>query len=342
MIRLPREVVFPRRLAIALALASVGVAGTAQADRAAAPCTIAGTQVLNKGTKLYAAPTGGAVLGEFSGSAVRLELREIPADSSSRAKLVAIDGAPGLRIEGYIRLSDVQVYAARDLTVHPGHVAIAAGVQVTPSPGTRSGMLTATRNIIGAPAGKSVSAQVACSALTLQRTPTTNLEVPRRARAYAMRKTTIALYERPRGKFLFNLELLDGSAQLFWGTERKRGYRRVQSRDDLAIDAWVKDRELKPLSREETEDLLVRPPQESRSSVAVKMELNPVPATMSAPRDLPVRASKDAAAAPIGLLESGAQVYVMETTLDGWNKVLPRQLSYLPAGGVGFWVQTKR
>jgi hypothetical protein len=42
-------------------------------------------------------------------------------------------------------------------------------------------------------------------------------------------------------------------------------------------------------------------------------------------------------ARPIGVLEAGAQVYIMETAA-GWTNVLPKKLHILPPEEGGFWI----
>ncbi|MEM9488161.1 MAG: hypothetical protein AAGC55_03395, partial [Myxococcota bacterium] len=131
---------------------------------------------------------------------------------------------------------------------------------------------------------------------------------------------------------------IDGSAQVLWSNESKRGFRRVVAREDLDINVWVKARDLKRLSRRETEELIGRPEPGQSTDLAMKVALNPTPATMRAPRDFPILPRRDGKAPSIGLLRAGTEVYVMETTLDGWQKILPKQLSTKPLGGIEYWI----
>ena len=52
-------------------------------------------------------------------------------------------------------------------------------------------------------------------------------------------------------------------------------------------------------------------------------------------RDVPIRLSTLDGAKPVGAIEGGGEVYVMETIV-GWSSVLPRALNLLPGGDRSF------
>ena len=68
-----------------------------------------------------------------------------------------------------------------------------------------------------------------------------------------------------------------------------------------------------------------------------QLALDKPPRVAQAAQEIPLRARRDDKEKPIGAVEAGAEVYVMETLL-GWNNVLPKNLGVTPAEDGGFWV----
>ena len=68
-----------------------------------------------------------------------------------------------------------------------------------------------------------------------------------------------------------------------------------------------------------------------------KLAMDNPPRVAKAPKDIPIRAKRSEKDKPIGVLEAGAEVYVMET-IAGWTNVLPKNLHVLPPEGGGFWI----
>ena len=56
-----------------------------------------------------------------------------------------------------------------------------------------------------------------------------------------------------------------------------------------------------------------------------------------AQKDVPLRLTPQESAKPVGAIETGGEVYLIQTML-GWTSVLPRALNVLPPGERSFWV----
>jgi hypothetical protein len=146
--------------------------------------------------------------------------------------------------------------------------------------------------------------------------------------------STTDIFDRPNGDAVFSLQMLEGSSQLFWSTETKAGFVHVMGRGDLVIDGWIRWRDLEPLKRGE---MMGSDYQPQAPAAAAQLVFEDPPRIATAQKDIPIRAKRSENAKPIGVLEAGAQVYIMET-VAGWTNVLPKTLHILPPEGGGFWI----
>jgi hypothetical protein len=146
----------------------------------------------------------------------------------------------------------------------------------------------------------------------------------------------VELFDAPAGTVILALRTLEGTAQLFWSNESRAGFVRVRMRAGLVIDAWVRQRDLEPLKKGEMMDQFL-PPTTAVSGASLKLDGEP--RVMRVVRDLPLRAKRDEKDQPIGVVEAGAEVYVLETML-GFTNLLPRNLGLTPGDDGGFWVPT--
>ena len=104
--------------------------------------------------------------------------------------------------------------------------------------------------------------------------------------------------------------------------------------EDLVIDAWVASADLSALKQGETMDRLA-PPQ--AVSGAARLSIGGKTTLVRAQKDVPLRLTPQESAKPVGAIESGGEVYLIQTVL-GWTSVLPRALNVLPPGERSFWV----
>jgi hypothetical protein len=122
----------------------------------------------------------------------------------------------------------------------------------------------------------------------------------------------------------------------FFSTEQRGGYVHVQYHDEIAIDAWAKASDLIPLPRGETADV---PSSSYIVNSPPELQLSPLPRVVKVSRDIPLRIVAKDAEAPIGVVETDTEIYVMDV-IAGWTKVLPKSLHVLPADDLAFWVKS--
>ncbi|XXX78805.1 hypothetical protein WMF30_08510 [Sorangium sp. So ce134] len=323
-----------------VAVSAAQVTGAAaQAAGAAAPavtgptCKLKGTAPVSKGARLYDAPSGGRTIANFTGALVPMTLSAIPADpSASRARLSTSDSGPALRLDGYVAPSDVTVYTTRDIPVIQGHIWISSAQKVKLVAATGDS-LRAELSISGSE-GQTAKASASCDAFSLQRGVPVKMEVPGSARGYLMKTSTIELFDRPNGDVIFTLKMLEGTAQLFWSTEAKNGFVHLMSRGDLTVDAWGRLKDLEPLKKGEMMDQYIPP---TTAVAGAQLALDKAPPIVKATRAIPVRARRDVKEKPVGEIEAGAEIYLLET-VAGWTNVLPKALGMTPPDEGGFWI----
>jgi hypothetical protein len=308
-------------------------APAAQAAVTAPGCKVKGAQPVRKGAQLFDAASGGRAIATFTGGLVAMTLSEIPADpTQGRARLSTTDGSPALRLDGYLASSEVQVFTTRDLPVMGSHVWIASAQRVKLTSATAD-TLRVELNIAGSES-QIVRASAPCDAFSLQRGTPAPMGIDGHARGYMMKKSTIDLYDKPNGDIVFTLKMMEGSAQLFWSTESRAGFVHVMSRGDIIVDAWARWRDLEALKKGEMRDQYIPP---STAFAGAKLALEKPPPVVKATKEIPIRARRDAKESPIGALEVGAEVYLMET-IAGWTNILPVSLGMTPPDDGGFWI----
>ncbi|WP_437836794.1 hypothetical protein [Sorangium sp. So ce1153] len=317
-----------------VAVSAAQVTGAAAQAAVSGPtCKLKGTAPVPKGARLYDAPSGGRTLASFTGALVPMTLSAIPADpASSRARLSTSEGSPALRIDGYVAPSDVAVFTTRDIPVIAGHVWISSAQRVKLVAATGDS-LRAELSISGTE-GQTAKGSASCDAFALQRGVPVRMEVPGSARGYLMKTSTIELFDRAGGDVIFTLKMLEGTAQLFWSTEAKDGFVHLMSRGDLTIDAWARLKDLEPLKKGEMMDQYIPP---TTAVAGAQLALDKAPPIVKATKAIPVRARRDEKEKPVGEIEAGAEIYLLET-VAGWTNVLPKALGMTPPDEGGFWI----
>ena len=328
-------------LATGGALAALGP-GAAQADDppAAAPtgvtgpgCVLKGTFPGPKGTTIHDAPSGGRVVASFTGAAQALSLSDFPADPTvGRARVATSVGGASLRIEGFVTPASVAVFTTRDVPIAPGHVWIAEAHRVRLVQAA-SGALTVEMAVPGS-SGQTARAAAPCDAYALAPGTPAPAPVPSDGRGWLTRGTAVELFDAPGGSVVFTLRGAEGTAQLFWSNESRPGFVRVRGRGALVVDAWARQRDLEPLKKGEMMDQFAAP---TTAYAGASLSLDGAPRVVKATRDIVVRARREEKERPIGVIESGAEIYVLETLL-GWTNVLPKNLGLSPAEDGGFWI----
>lgn len=306
----------------------------ATAVSAPAPaCVLAGTEPVPKGLQIFDAPSGGRVIGSFSGAFASLRLSDFPANpSTDRARVSTSTGTGSVRLDGWVVPATIPVYTARDLSVMGGHVWISTAQKVKLVQAA-AGSLTGEVTILGTD-GQTTKASGPCDAFTLQRGTPTAMEVPGNGRGYLMKTTSIELFDAPNGNAVFSLNMNEGSAQLFWSTESRAGFVHVKARSDLTLDAWARFRDLEPLKKGEMMDQFIPP---TTAIQGAQLALDPPPRVVRATKEIPIRLKRDAKDTPIGAVEVGAEIYVLQT-MTGWSSILPRSLALTSPDEGGFWI----
>ena len=296
-------------------------------------CVLKGTYPITKGTQIFDTATGGRAVASFTGTFVPLQMSEIPADpSNGRARISTTMGGGSFRIDGYVAPSAIPVFTSRDIAVTSGHIWISVAQRVRLVQAANSA-LTAERAVLGT-SGQTVRAAAPCDAFSLQQGTPTPTEVPGNGRGYLTKSANIDFFDAPNGNAIFTLKMIQGGAQLFWSTESRAGYVHVNARADLTIDAWARLSDLDPLKKGEMMDQFIPPVTQVQGA---QLGLDKPPRLVQATKEIPLRFRRDEKEKPIGAIEAGAEVYVMETMV-GWSNVLPKNLAVLPADDGGFWI----
>lgn len=296
-------------------------------------CALKGTYPGPKGAQIFDAASGGRAVAAFTGAIVPMTLSDFPADpTQGRARLVTSLGSGGFRIEGYLPASSIAVFTTRDVPVHAGHVWISDAQRVKLT-SAQAGSLGIEVSVPGT-AGQTVRANAPCDALALQHGQPTAMEVPGNGRGYMTKGASIDLHDEPNGSAVFTLKLLENTGQIFWSTESRAGFVHIRGRGVLTIDAWAKLKDLEPLKKGEMMDQFIPP---TTAVNGAQLSIDKPPRLVAAPRDIPIRAHRDEKERPIGVVEAGAEVYLMET-MSGWINVLPKGLTVTPSDDGGFWI----
>lgn len=307
--------------------------GIVSTGPALSQCTLKGSQPLAKGTQIHDASKDGRVIAEMTGAVVPLQLSEIPADpTQGRAKVATSNGAPGVRIDGYISSTAPTIWTAKDIPVAAGHVWISDGQKVKLAK-AQATQLTAEITIAGSQS-QTAKGTAGCDSFALERGTVTTYQVPGNGRGYQMKSTTLDLYDEANGSVIFTLKMMEGTGQLFWSTESKAGYVHLQTRGDITVDAWAKWSALSPLKKGEMMDQAI--PGQTVITGAT-LALDKPPPILKATKDIPIRARRDEKEKAIGTIETGAEFYVVESIV-GWANILPKHLGMTPPSDGGFWI----
>jgi hypothetical protein len=224
------------------------------------------------------------------------------------------------------------VYSARDIPIATGHVWIASAQKLKIS-GAQLGFVTVEMPIFGTN-GQVARVTTPCDALALQRGTPIPVEVPGNGRGFLAKPQDIDVLDGPAGNVVFTLRMNTADVKIFWSTETNGNFVHGKLRADLAIDAWLKWSDLSALPKGEMFDQYIPP---ETSVAGSKLLMDPPPRLAVAPRDIPVRFRRDEKERPIGVIEAGAELFVMET-VAGWTNVLPTKMYLLPGNDGSFWI----
>ncbi|RYZ03248.1 MAG: hypothetical protein EOO73_28610 [Myxococcales bacterium] len=314
-----------------------GLVGTTSAKppAAAASCAQRGRVVFDKDTVLVDA--SGRKLARFSGGESAVTFTAPPSDGSELARIETGTGRGSFRISGFVKASELRLYAAQQLPVVSGHVWIASGTRVVAT-GSSAGKVRVEARL-GAPFEQRVTTTTECAALGFNPASPVVTKTPASARFFLFKEARLDLYDSvpPVSDAIFTLQRSPAAdSARFFSTEQRGGFVHVRYEGEVVVDAWAKASDLQPLPRGETSAV----PSGSYSlSSAPQLQLSELPRVVRTSRDLPLRITARDADAPIGVVEADTEVYVMDV-LGGWTKVLPKSLHVLPFGDAAFWVKS--
>lgn len=302
------------------------------AAAAGSQCVLKGTHPVAKGTQLFDAASGGRAIASFTGAFVPLQLSDLPADPTvGRARLSTSTGSGSFRIDGFVSPSSIHVFTAKDVPIAAGHVWISSAQKVK-LVRAAPGALTAELAVAGSQ--QAVRGAAGCDAFTLTRGTPTAMDTPGNGRGWLTKGTSIELFDDAGGTAIFTLKMMEGTSQLFWSTESKSGFIHIKSRADITVDAWARTRDLEALKRGEMMDQFIP----STTTVAgAQLSFDTPPKLVTATKEIPIRLKREDKDKPIGAIEIGAEVYLIET-INGWTNVLPKALGLTPPDESGFWI----
>jgi hypothetical protein len=328
-------------LLAAVALAAVLVSPEAPAapdEGSGEDCVVKGKGVIEKGVFIYSAKEGGTPIAGFATQEVNVEISDFPADpTTGRAKIKTGKGTGSVRIEGWIDATKLPLSAKTDLAIAPAHVWIGRGEQVKLK-GASPGKLAVQTTISATQ--QTLKAKAACGDLAIGRIKVDEFQIPTASKKYVLKKTSLDLYDDASGtSSIFTIEIPQPeSGVLLYSTESKGGYVHVQHGGALVVDAWAKTADLKLFPKGEMLDALG-----SGSMVSIspaKLKVDGTTKEVKVTKDVSLRLSANDAVKPIGVIEDGAEVIVIDTVGD-WSRIFPKGLEIIPPDGKDFWVKAK-
>ncbi len=322
-------------LTLATAVACVMATGTAKAESSnGTPCTLRGVTQVAANTPIYGAD--GQAVARFSGAESALSASSFPADARGRVKVETGTGTGSFRVRGFMNVDEVPVFTAQSVPVVPGHVWIGADQRVTVV-GAAPGRLKVQR-LVSASLQQTFTTWGPCSAFTLAGKPPSPAPLPARARGYVLQQASLDLYDGGDADNHLVATLLRAPATdqvLFYATEQRGSWLRVEHHGEVQVDAWAKLADLVALPPGETIDqLLPRATLTSPARLAVQGEPRKVKTT----KEVALRRAARDSDAVIGVIEVGTETYVLDV-IAGWASVMPKALNVMPPENGQFWVK---
>ena len=262
-----------------------------------------------------------------------MSMSDIPPDPQiQRSKLSTRANEPSVRIDGYVDTTAIPVWAGRDLPIVAGSIWIASAQKVKMT-GAQPGTVTVEMPIFGTNS-QMARARTSCDALALQKGTPQTQTVPGNGRAYLAKGKDIDIFDGPDGSAVFTLRMSTADVKLFWSEQTSGAYVHGQLRADVVIDGWLRKTDLNALPKGEMMDQYIPP---ETSIAGAQLAMDPPPRIARAPRDIPIRFQRLENDPPIGVIEAGAEFFVLET-IAGWTNILPTKVYVMPAESGGFWI----
>lgn len=279
----------------------------------------------------------GRKLLRFSGGESAVTLLGPPAEGSDLAHIETGTGRGSFRVQGFVKASELRLYAAQQLPVVSGHVWLAAGTRVVAA-GTSGGKVRVEKRL-SAPFEQVLAASVDCSALGFTQATPPAPPMTDATRVFLMKEAQLELFDSVPPTTAPLLTLVRAPTvdhARFFSREQRGGFVHVQYQGEIVVDAWAKAGDLQALPRGETSDV---PAGSYLLSSAPELQLAQLPRVVKTTRELPLRLAPKDSEPAIGVIETDTEAYVMDV-VAGWTKVLPKSLHVLPYGDQSFWVKS--
>lgn len=328
--------------------ASAAVAGgprqaaqTAPSSSAAPPapvgsCSVQGLATPARGLTVYDAVLGGQPVAVLTGVQLPLTLSEVPSKAEGgRAVVSTGQGRGHFKLRGWVDAQQVPVFANRLLESVVGHVWIGEQQELRLLGGTGS-QLRVERQVAG-PLKQVVTASAGCESFSLTAGTPKERPIPSKARGWKVQPESLEIYDEPGrdGSVVAVLvKVYEDADVLLWGDAQKAGFVHVMYYADIVVEGWAKQSQLRPLPRGELMDQ-AQPPR--LVPLPPKLSFSSEPRPSEAPRELPLRIQASADAQPVGVVEAGTPLLVLDLVAS-WASVLPKDLSMMPPPGQQFWV----
>lgn len=280
----------------------------------------------------------GRVLARFSGAPARLVVDGFPAESAGRVRVTTGTGKGSFRLRGFTPVRALSLYATAPLAVSQGHLWIAPGKHLAFVSGALGAIQVETR--VSAPFDQRFRTWAPCSALALAPVTPVRSTPKGDARGYVLRGSRLELLADPRraDARVATLKRTAGAAPvLFFGSELRGEWLRVEYRGDVIIDAWARARDLEAVSNGEILEPL---PSDAGKAVASRLAVQGEPRVVRALREVPFRARALDSEPPLGVIEAEAEAYVLDV-VAGWVSVIPKALEVVPPPEGQFWVRAE-
>jgi hypothetical protein len=310
-----------------------------------ARCSLQGAERL--GGKLYSTSSGDEFVAELMGARIGVWVQALAPGGSSRAKvqLRADASGPTLRLDGWMDLSDLRLFVNRELRVLEDHVWISSGAPVAILGGDRDRVrLQATPYSEGF---DDLATETTCSVLGLA----SHVAVREKGRASRGAphhpKSAVTVLHDELGKPIRALHARHHELVTVYVVEQRGALGRVLYDDWIRIDGWMKMADLAPGPAAECDDCRGAIPdlldtcfghpivdQGARGCVSHGERL----VVTKSPTVL--RRERRDDADPIGSIDRGARVYVVNALEKGWVQVAPANGTLVSPDHLGFWAKS--
>ncbi len=299
-----------------------------------AQCSLRGQVVMPMATPIL--DTWGHPIARFSGAPTPLIASDFPSDAQGKVRIETGFGAGFFRVRGFVDPAQLSIFTATNVTVVSQHVWLASNRAVTLL-GASAGRLRVEKKL-STPLQQAFRAAGACEAFSLNPGTPSGFTPAGSARGYQLKQESLDLYADASPENLVTTLHRSPYADsvLFFSTEQRGSFVHVEFHGDVIVDGWAKSDALSALPAGETMDQLAPAASERGTS---RIAIPGQPKLVRPNKEVALRRAAKDAEQPIGVIEPGAETYVLDQ-VAGWANVLPKSLNVLPVAGGEFWAKS--